>query len=150
MPRAPKIVMDPFASQATKDFIQNGVDNYNIAVTGHAPYYPIGFYAIDSDNSVLGGLMGQIWAHWLHVGTLWVDERVRRRGLATSLMAAAERYAIAKGCTNAFLETFSFQARPFYEKLGYKVFGTLEGYPEGHRQFYMSKRLGRSSRRRAR
>jgi ribosomal protein S18 acetylase RimI-like enzyme len=81
---------------------------------------------------------------------LWVDERVRRRGLATRLMAAAERYAIAKGCTDAFLETFSFQARPFYERLGYKVFGTLEEYPKGHRQFYLTKRLRRSSLRRAR
>jgi ribosomal protein S18 acetylase RimI-like enzyme len=148
MPRAPKIVMDPFAAREIKDFVQNGVDNYNIAVTGHAPYYPVGVYAMDADNAVLGGLMGQIWARWLHVGTLWVDERARHRGLATRLMKVAERYAVEKGCTNAFLETFSFQARPFYEKLGYKVFGTLENYPEGHRQFYLAKRLPRSSRRR--
>ena len=145
MPRAPRIVLDPFASQSIKDFIQNGVDNYNIAVTGHAAYYPVGVYAMDTGNGVLGGLMGLIWARRLHVGTLWVDERVRRRGLATRLMAAAERYAVAKGCTDAFLETFSFQARPFYEKLGYKVFGTLENYPEGHRLFYLTKRLRASS-----
>ncbi len=70
---------------------------------------------------------------------------MRRGGLATCLITAAERYAIAKGCTNAFFETFSFQTQPFYEKLGYKVFGTLDGYPEGHRQFYLSKRMRRSS-----
>jgi GNAT superfamily N-acetyltransferase len=145
MPRAQKIVMDPFASQEIKNFVQNGVDNFNLAVTGHAPYYPVGVYAMDADNAVLGGLMGQIWARWLHVGTLWVDEHVRGRGLASRLMSAAERYAVEKGCTNAFLETFSFQARPFYEKLGYKVFGTLDDYPEGHRYYYLSKRLPSSS-----
>jgi hypothetical protein len=58
MPRTPKIVMDPFASPDIRAFVQNGVDNYNIAVTGHAPYYPVGFYAIDADHAVLGGLMG--------------------------------------------------------------------------------------------
>src|ERR1700731_1927000 len=42
--KAPKIVMDPFAPSAIKDFVQNGVDNHNIAVTGNAPYYPVGFY----------------------------------------------------------------------------------------------------------
>jgi hypothetical protein len=55
--KAPKIVMDPFAPSAIKEFVQNGVDNHNIAVTGNAPYYPVGFYVMDSDGSVLGGLM---------------------------------------------------------------------------------------------
>lgn len=142
--KTPKIVMDPFASSEIKNFVQNGVDNHNIAVTGHAPYYPIGFYVMDPDGSVLGGLMGQIWARWLHVGTLWVDERVRGRGHASRLMTAAERYALEKRCTDSFLETFSFQARPFYEKLGYRVFGTLDNYPEGHAYYYLTKRLDAS------
>jgi GNAT superfamily N-acetyltransferase len=148
--KAPKIVMDPFAPSGIKEFVQNGVDNHNIGVTGHSAYYPVGFYIMDPDGSVLGGLMGQIWARWLHVGTLWVDERVRRRGHASRLMAAAERYAIEKGCTDSFLETFSFQARPFYENLGYRVFGTLDNYPEGHTYYYLTKHLNASKTRRAR
>jgi ribosomal protein S18 acetylase RimI-like enzyme len=137
-------------AQRDQDFVQNGVDNHNIAVTGNAPYYPVGFYVMDTDGSVLGGLMGQIWARWLHVGTLWVDERVRGRGHASRLMETAERYAIEKGCTDSFLETFSFQARPFYEKLGYRVFGTLENYPEGHSYYYLTKHLDASKTKRAR
>lgn len=43
-------------------------------------------------------------------------------------MKRAELYAVERGCTNAFLDTFSFQARPFYEKLGYRVFGILENH----------------------
>jgi len=148
--KAPRIVMDPFAPSAIKEFVQNGVDNHNIAVTGNAPYYPVGFYVMDSDGSVLGGLMGQIWARWLHVATLWVDERVRGRGHATRLMAAAERYSIEKGCTDSFLDTFSFQARPFYEKLGYRVFGTLDNHPEGHAHYFLTKHLGASKPMRAR
>jgi len=139
--KGPKIVMDPFAPSGIKEFVQNGVDNHNIGVTGHSAYYPVGFYVMDADGSVLGGLMGQIWARWLHVGTLWVDERVRGRGHASRLMMAAERYSIEKGCTDSFLETFSFQARPFYEKLGYRVFGTLDNYPEGHTYYYLTKHL---------
>lgn len=41
----------------------------------------------------------------------------------------------------AALDTFEYQARPFYEKLGYQLFGTLDGYPPGYRQFYLRKRL---------
>ncbi len=142
--KAPKIVMDPFAPSAIKEYVQNGVDNHNMVVTGHSAYYPVGFYVMDADGLVLGGLMGNIWARWLHVGTLWVDVRVRGRGHASRLMAAAERYALEKGCTDSFLETFSFQARPFYEKLGYRVFGTLDNYPEGHTYYYLTKRLDAS------
>jgi hypothetical protein len=43
------------------------------------------------------------------------------------------------------LDTFSFQARGFYEKLGYCVFGTLDDYPPGHSRFYLTKRLAGST-----
>jgi hypothetical protein len=56
-------------------------------------------------------------------------------------MTEAERYAIEKGAEAAFLDTFSFQARPFYEKLGYKVFGTLEDQPPGHTHYWLAKKL---------
>ena len=39
------------------------------------------------------------------------------------------------------LDTHSFQARPFYEARGYKVFGVLDDYPEGHKKFFLSKKL---------
>ena len=52
-----------------------------------------------------------------------------------------EAEAIRRGCKGAYLDTFSYQARPFYEKLGYEVFGTLDDYPTGHQRFYMRKRL---------
>src|SRR5260370_9331396 len=56
-------------------------------------------------------------------------------------MAAAERYAIAKGCVAAFLQTASYEARPLYEKLGYRVFAELSDHPsEGHNRYYLAKR----------
>ena len=70
-------------------------------------------------------------------------QALRGQGHATRLMAAAEAYAVEKGCVGVVLDTFSFQARPFYERLGYRVFGQLDDYPPGHTRFYMEKRLGR-------
>jgi len=61
--------------------------------------------------------------------------------LAGKLMKRAELYAVELGCTDAFLDTFSFQARPFYEKLGYRVFGMLENHPAGHQHYFMTKQL---------
>ena len=65
----------------------------------------------------------------------------RRNGNGTRLLQAAERYAIERGCLAATLETHSYEARPFYEKLGYEVFATLEDYPPGHAKFYLRKQL---------
>ena len=56
-------------------------------------------------------------------------------------MRAAEAEAVAAGCTDAVLDTFSFQARGFYERHGYEVYATLEGYPPGHQQLFLHKRL---------
>ena len=70
-----------------------------------------------------------------------VDERARGQGIGTQLLTAAEDLARSRGCIGASLDTFEYQARPFYEKLGYKLFGTLDGFPPGSRQFYLSKPL---------
>ena len=80
-------------------------------------------------------------AAWLHVRTLAVAAPVRWHGFAKELMKRAELYAVERGCTDAFLDTFSFQARPFYEILGYRVFGMLENIPAGHQHYFMTKRL---------
>jgi GNAT superfamily N-acetyltransferase len=74
-----------------------------------------------------------------------VAEPARGAGNATRLVQAAERYAIERGCHGAFLGSFSFRARPFYEKLGYEVFGVLEDHPPGHRLFLLRKRLATES-----
>ena len=55
-------------------------------------------------------------------------------------MAAAEVEARRRSCTTVWLDTFEFQARPFYEKLGFEVFGTLD-YPAGFKRFFMQKGL---------
>ena len=47
----------------------------------------------------------------------------------------------ARGCRYAHLDTFSYQARPFYDRLGYRLFGELENYPPGHSRFFLRKQL---------
>jgi len=56
-------------------------------------------------------------------------------------MEQAETIAREAGCTGIWLDTYEFQARGFYEKLGYTLFGTLDDYPVGQRRFFMQKRL---------
>ena len=94
------------------------------------------------DNEVVGGILAQMYWGVLSIDILWVDEKYRYKGYASALLNDIERMAKEKGCTISQLSTYDFQAKGFYEKLGYKVFGVLEDCPlEGHSHYYMSKRI---------
>ena len=137
----PTVSFEPYAAAELRQRVQTMVDHHNIASTGQADWYPVAFFLRDEAGEVLGGLLGEIWAGWLHVRTLALAAPARGQGFGRELMQRAEAYARERNCTNAFLDTFSFQARPFYEKLGYRVFGVLEDHPAGHQHFFMTKRL---------
>ena len=120
--------------------VARGLLAFNEAWIGPSNEQPVRFVARD-ELGVVGGLLGHTRWSWLYVAKLWVDERGRGQGIGTQLLTAAEELARTRGCTDASLDTFEYQARPFYEKLGYELFGTLDGYPPGFRQFYLRKRL---------
>lgn len=90
---------------------------------------------------IIGGLWGSTAYGYLHVDMLIVPEMMRRRGIGARLMRDAEQEARQRGCRGAYLETFDFQAREFYEKLGYSVFGQLDDTPPGHRRYFLKKPL---------
>ena len=137
----PKIVFEPYASGAQREVVEEILNRRNVAITGQDQWYQVAFFAKTDDGEILGGLLGAIWAKRLYIGTLALQEPFRGNGLGSELMRRAEQYAIERGCTDSWLSTFSFQARPFYERLGYRIFGTLENYPQGHALFFMTKRL---------
>ena len=64
---------------------------------------------------------------------------MRGAGFGRQLVGRAEQEAIVRGCQGAWLETFSFQAPGFYERLGYRVFAVLEDNPPGHMRLFMTK-----------
>ena len=91
-----------------------------------------------------GGLVCSIFGEWLEVEFLWVDQRVRGRGLGHELLERAEVLAIDRGCKTASVNTMSFQARPFYEKHGYVVKYTQRNYPITSSRCYLEKSLERT------
>jgi GNAT superfamily N-acetyltransferase len=92
-------------------------------------------------RAIIGGLWARTLFEWLYVNVLFIPEELRGAGLGTRLMRMAEIEARRRGCRGALVDTFSFQARPFYEGLGYRVFGTVEDYPPGFACFFLQKRL---------
>ncbi len=70
----------------------------------------------------------------------WVDEDRRGRGLGRRMMAALEAEARRRGCSRAALDTYSWQACAFYERLGYREYAVLD-YPNGTTRHYLRKEL---------
>lgn len=73
--------------------------------------------------------MGQSYCGWLDVDSVIVPEALRKSGKGTLLMKEAEAIARKRGCVGIRLETFTFQAPAFYEKLGYQLLGKLTDFP---------------------
>ena len=97
---------------------------------------------IDRDGNIIAGCLASrtVW-NTAEVSVLWVDAAYRKQGLGTQIIKEVEQEAKAKGCTIIQLDTFDWQAKEFYEKNGYSVFGTLEDCPQGHCRYYMKKVL---------
>ncbi len=102
----------------------------------------IEIYAEVKPQKLVGGLISYIdWGQWLYIDTIWVDADYRKQGIGQYLMKSAEQKAKNQDIKRARLCTFDFQALPFYQKLGYTVYGKLEDFPEGHSLYYLKKIL---------
>jgi GNAT superfamily N-acetyltransferase len=121
--------------------VTEGLRAFNRAIAGEMHLAPFTVFLRDGAGEVVGGLIARLSWGWLYVDKFWIDERHRRRGHGRRMLDAAERFARERGCGTAHLDTFEFQALPFYERQGYVVWGVLEGYPPGYRQFFLRKPL---------
>ena len=78
---------------------------------------------------------------WMHVKLLWVKESERKHGYGTKLLKLIENEAIVRKCRGIHLDTFSFQAKDFYLKFGFKIFGEIKDHPKGHERYYLQKSI---------
>ncbi|MEO5904157.1 MAG: GNAT family N-acetyltransferase [Gemmatimonadaceae bacterium] len=108
-------------------------------------YAPLFLSLRDPDLRLVGGVLASTVWNWLSIDALWVNQELRGQGYGSRLVAQAEQVARKRGCTHARLDTFDYQARAFYERLGYSVYAQLEGFPEGHAQLHMTKLLPSAS-----
>ena len=102
-------------------------------------YRPLFLSIRDSGTQLIAGVIASTVWDWLAIDALWVEREFRGRGYGRLLLAKAEEIARSRGCTHSRLDTFDFQARAFYERVGYAVYAQLDGFPPGHVQFHMTK-----------
>jgi len=127
---------------AAREAILAPLRRYNEARVGPGDHRPLCvLVTAPEDGAVLGGLWGTTARGWLRIELLALPDALRGSGLGTQVMRMAEEEAVRRGCRGAWLDTFSFQARGFYEKLGFAAFGEIKDHPPGHSRVFLSKRF---------
>ncbi|NIH11546.1 MAG: GNAT family N-acetyltransferase [Serratia symbiotica] len=123
-----------------KEFIIDSLWAHNDK-TQPVDIHPLFLTLTDDDNQIVAGLVARTWWGGLEVQYLWVGDQYRQSGYGRQLMLQAEEEARKRGCHMACVDTFDFQAKGFYEKLGYRVFGDFPGYAHRHTRHYLAKNL---------
>jgi ribosomal protein S18 acetylase RimI-like enzyme len=127
----------------TESAIIKILESHELEQTGHGKSHT-GKYAwsIHVQEKFVGGLTCAIWHQTMHIDLLAIEKAHRKQNLATKLMRKAQDKALESGVTSMTVNTQDFQARGFYEKLGFTVFGQLEDVPYvGTTKYYLIKRL---------
>ncbi|UFT98342.1 GNAT family N-acetyltransferase [Radiobacillus kanasensis] len=105
------------------------------------PLEKVSFVIKNEKSETVGGITGTMFWHHLHIDFLWVSDEVRGKGYGSELIEHIEFFAKENNCRLLLLDTFSFQAPDFYQKLGFDVVGVVEDHPKGHSQYFLQKRL---------
>lgn len=136
-----KLTITDTPSHQDLDEVKAGLLSFNARHINIDELKSIAVFVNDEQGRKLAGLTGSTNGNWLRIDMLWVSDALRSRGVGRQLMQAAEQEARARGCRYAQVDTASFQARPFYEKLGYQLRFSLDNYPREHQRHYLTKTL---------
>ncbi|MCM1992145.1 GNAT family N-acetyltransferase [Oceanirhabdus seepicola] len=136
-----KYIMTDNPKEQDLNVIINNLIEYNLSQIELKEVKPLAIFVNDEAGNNIGGISAETHGNWLEISLLWVDENLRGQKIGSKLLIDAESEAIKRGCKYSFLDTFSFQARDFYVKLGYKEVFTLEEYPLTSKRHYFVKQL---------
>jgi len=138
----PEIVVSKAPSHADREAIRTALVSYNQRNGPPSGYQPLAILLRDPNTGeTVGGLWGESSFDWIFVELLIVPEQWRGRNVGTSLLRKAEEVGREWNCVGLWLDTFGFQARGFYEKNGFEVFGTLDDHPRSSHRYFMRKLL---------
>ena len=133
------------SSEKETQFVDDKIVAFN---RSHAPFtqdndfVSLNFHIKDESGVVIAGINSLMYC-WgmLYIDVLFVEETHRGKQLGSLLLNKAETEAKLMGGSLSHLDTFDWQAKDFYLKQGYEVFGVLEDCPAKHKRYYMKKTL---------
>lgn len=132
------------STREENELIDDGIVEYNLSkvpFTQEPSFISIN-RVIRLDGNMVAGINSMLYCwNCLYIDILWVKEEFRKEGYGSVLLNEVEKIAKEKGCKLIHLDTFDFQAKDFYIKHGYEVFGVLDDCPIEHKRYYMKKKI---------
>jgi GNAT superfamily N-acetyltransferase len=122
-------------------FLGEQLAAFNEMDIGPADRKALAVFARDESGAIVAGISGFTAWGWLYVQWLWVDEKLRGRRMAGTMLDAAEREAMVRGSHHAWLDTLNPIAAKAYERQGYKSFGALPNFTGGRSRIFLQKNL---------
>lgn len=126
--------------------VDNKIDQFNAAqlsFTGTTQFYK-NYVIKDAEENIIAGINGCFYLReCLYISILFVNKDQRGQGLGSILLKFMEQEAKSLNIQLIHLDTFDFQAKDFYLKHDYEIFGVLDDCPQGHKRYYMKKKLGK-------
>ena len=139
-----KIEVNENVTQKFYDEIVQLLIEYNLSKTEHIKNEinkPIEIIVKNDEGKIIGGLYGRSLWGTLEIKTFVVNSEIRNKGIGTKLIKEVEKEAKKRNCRYISLDTFSFQAPKFYEKLGFEIIGIETDFPSGYEKYYYRKIL---------
>ena len=104
--------------------------------------FELSYVAKIRNKIVIGGVISTIYfSTVLSIEVFFVDEGLRNKGVGSQLLSHLEEEAKKHNVILMHVDTFDWQAKDFYLKKGFEIFGVLEGCPKGHTRYYMKKNI---------
>ena len=135
-----RIVLKDAVSPAERDAMIAPLVAHNTAQGVDFTHLSLRSRVEDDGGNVVGGVTGHSRWGWLYLATVAVPAELRGK-VGTPTDRGDRGGGGAARMPVHLVDTYSFQARPFYEKLGYQVFGQLPDHPPGHTRFLCSRPL---------
>lgn len=132
------------STEKEREFVLDSLLAYNrrfVTETRGIPEEKINKVIKDDDGTILAGINCESFWDITHISILWVDKDHRKQGFGSQLLQYIENVSRHYGIHQMTLDTFDFQAKDFYERHGFVVYGMLEDSPKGHTQYFMRKVL---------
>lgn len=135
------IITDFKDNEVISKIIYENLKKFNESIIGNYEAKPFIIYAKSESSGVFGGIKGDVFGTLCRVFTVWIHENYRSKGLGRELFAKLDIFARENNCNMIQLDTAEFQAKGFYEKLGYQVIATLPDNFMGYTSYILRKHL---------
>jgi len=136
----PTIIVSDQADAEAAKCLTDGLRAFNAAKIGDEELRPLQVLVRDeASGAILGGVIGRTWLGLLIIQTVYLEEGLRGQDIGRRMMAEAEAEARRRGCRGGVVDTISFQAPGFYQRLGWRCFGEIPCLPDGVSRIYLRK-----------